>query len=267
MKEQLDPRQLSLYPELSKEPSAPSITTLPEFDKALHNLIKMSDLGAFIQLNIQGLERQYTLNLADLGIPMDFLKEDKPLDPVTIPLFPQEVVHKLKKMSYEVKSFFNAKNSFRTSFGYFLFRSHFTMWKHYLDEMKKSIHDFLFHELGHGTYGKIFLEHLQKGNAVFQTAADITAPWEFRERLLLKEIEARRKTFIEHHARLQDLRSTDIDYPFDVLILKTLHVPLTLQDYVQHIQISSIFKTIHLEDLAKETIESIDDIKKLVEEI
>ncbi len=267
MKEQLDPRQLTLYPELSNEPLAPSITTLPEFDRALNNLIKMSDIGAFIQLNIHGIERQYTLNLLDYDIPKDFLNEKYINGSVTIPLFPVEIVQKLKKVSYEIKSFFNAKNSFRTSFGYFLFRSHFTMWKHYLDETKKNIHDVIYHELGHGAYGKYFLNHFEKGYQVFQNAADITAPWEFQDRLLLKDIEARRKQFTEHQARKNDLRPTDINYPFDVLVLKTLHIPLTLQQYIQHIQISSVFKTIHLEDLANEKIDSVEDIKNLIKSL
>jgi len=55
MREQLDPRQLPLFPELSKNADVASITTLPAFEKALNNLINMSDLGAFIQLNVSGL--------------------------------------------------------------------------------------------------------------------------------------------------------------------------------------------------------------------
>ena len=63
MQEQTDPRQIALFPELSKHASIPSITTLPAFDKALSNLIKISDMGAFIELKIGGLERLYTLNI------------------------------------------------------------------------------------------------------------------------------------------------------------------------------------------------------------
>ena len=51
-----DPRQLSLFGELPQS-SNPSIATFPEFDQALNNLIKLSDLEAFIELNIQGFER------------------------------------------------------------------------------------------------------------------------------------------------------------------------------------------------------------------
>ena len=45
-----DPRQLSLFGELPNS-SNPSIATFPEFDQALNNLIKLSDLGAFIAVS------------------------------------------------------------------------------------------------------------------------------------------------------------------------------------------------------------------------
>ncbi len=52
MSDKTDPRQIALFPELSKNAAIPSITTLPAFDKALNNLIKISDMGAFIELKI-----------------------------------------------------------------------------------------------------------------------------------------------------------------------------------------------------------------------
>jgi hypothetical protein len=67
-----DPGQLPLFPELSTGQNIPSLATLPEFGKALQNLIRMSDLGAFIELNIQGVDKLYTINLHDLDIPQDF---------------------------------------------------------------------------------------------------------------------------------------------------------------------------------------------------
>ena len=120
MREQTDPRQIALFPELSKHSSIPSITTLPAFDNALSNLIKISDLGAFIQLSIGGLERGYTINLQELDIPKDFIKSGTSTIPFSARLFPNDIRNRLKKISYEVKSFFNVHNSFKTSFGYFL---------------------------------------------------------------------------------------------------------------------------------------------------
>ncbi len=267
MREQRDPRQLPLFPELSEHVSIPSITTLPEFDRALNNLIKMSDLGAFLQINVQGLEKLYTINVPELNIPNDFLKSDVQLSPVTIHLFPAEIRNQLKKFTYEIKSFFNPKNSFRTSFGYFLFRPHFSLWKHYLDQVKKSINDYIYSELGHGNYGQYFLAHFREGYDFFRSIADITAPWEFRDKLLLKDIDAKRKTIADKHQTVFTLKPTEVDYPFEILVLKTHHIPLVLHDYIAQVQISAIFKTIHLEYLADKSIESIDDIKELIKDM
>ncbi len=98
----------------------------------------MSDLGAFIQINILGIEKVYSLNLYELKIPQDFLRNDSALAPLTVHLFPQQVRNELKKLTYEVKAFFNRGNSFKTSFGYFLFRSHFPQWKAFLKKSAKS---------------------------------------------------------------------------------------------------------------------------------
>ena len=96
IKDMPDPRQLPLFPELSKESDIASITSLPEFDKALSNLIKISDLGAFIQLNISGLERGYSLNINEMVIPNDFLKDGSPRS-VSYHLFPDKMRNQLKK--------------------------------------------------------------------------------------------------------------------------------------------------------------------------
>ncbi|MFC1550329.1 hypothetical protein ACFL46_03460 [Candidatus Neomarinimicrobiota bacterium] len=260
-----NPRQIALFPELSEHISIPSITSLPEFDRALNALIKMSDLGAFIQLNIQGIDRSYTLNINEINIPADFLNTDTYAAPLSIYLFPLEVRNHLKKLSYGIKSFFNNKNSFRTSFGYFLFRSHFTLWKHYLDEKDKSIQDSIYSELGHGAYAKYFLDLFNKGYKYIKSIADVTAPWEFVEKLSINDIEAKRQDMHEQHQTISSLKTTEIDYPLNLMTIKTRHVPITLKEYVSNIQISSIFKIIHLEYLADKKINSIDDIKELID--
>ena len=65
--------QLALFPELIDSPELPSISTLPEFDRALHNLIKMSDLGAFISITVHGLDKSFSVHARELEIPEDFL--------------------------------------------------------------------------------------------------------------------------------------------------------------------------------------------------
>jgi len=267
MHEPTDPNQLPLFPELASNADIPSITTLPQFDRALGNLIRMSDLGAFIQLNIQGLEKLYTLNIKEQNIPEDFIKQDASSVSRTFHLFPSEIRSRLKKFNYDIKSFFNSHNSFRTSFGYFLYRSHFSIWKHFLEESKKALDEHLHSMLGHGNYGKHFLNHVSEGYNYLQSIADITSPWEFQERLYLKDIDAKRKDLLESHQTIFSIPPTEISYPFDLLVTKTLHIPLTPQDYIDQVQVSSIFKTIHLEYLVDKNIESINDIKVLVEEM
>ena len=267
MQEQSDPRQIALFPELSKHATIPSITTLPAFDKALSNLIKISDMGAFIELKIGGLERLFTLNIQELDIPPDFIKKDTSTIPFSIHLFPTDFRNELKKKSYEVKSFFTALNSFRTSFGYFLYRSHFTMWKLYLEKMNKTIREALYSDLGHGKYANYFLTHFKEGYDYLKSIAGVVAPWEFDDDIDIKQIQFRRSELYENQLTISSLKPTEITYPFDLLIYKTNHIPITLKDYVENIQISSIFKSIHLEYLADKKITSIDDIKQLVKNV
>jgi len=268
MTETSDPRQLYLFPELSEHPDLPSITTLPEFDHALQNLIKISDLGAFIQLNIQGMDKRYSLHFHELDIPSDFLKPealDQPLK--TFYLFPDDMRRTLKKMAYDVKAFFNSKNSFRTSFGFFLFRSHFTLWKHYLEETRKGMDKTLYNLLGQGRYNHYLYDCLKEGSNYLQQFTTEIAPWNFNLEFTIKIIEERRHALRENQVTLSALKATEITYPMDLLILKTFHFPLRVSDYVSRIQITSIFKTIHLEYLVDKEIHSIDDVKRLVEEM
>ncbi len=267
MQEYSDPKQIALFPELSKHTSIPSITTLPAFDKALSNLIKISDMGAFIELTISGLERLYTIKVQELNIPTDFIKKDISTIPFSIHLFPNEFRNELKKKSYEVKSFFTAQNSFRTSFGYFLYRSHFSMWKHYLEKMNKSIKDTLYSELGHGKYANYFSIHFKEGNDYLKSIAGVVAPWEFEDEIDIKKIQLSRSEIFDKQLTISSLKPTEVSYPYDLLIYKTNHIPISLKDYVENIQISSIFKSMHLEYLANKKITSIDDIKQLVKNV
>lgn len=265
MDERDDPRQLPLFPELSSGPSMPSLATLPEFDQALQNLIRMSDLGAFIELNIQGIDKVYSLNLLELDIPDDFLKDMKGYSALTVRLFPNAIRNEINKFTYDVKSFFNSKNSFKTSFGFFLFRSHFEEWKKTLEEKQSALQSYFAESLGKGKYGQHFVDFFRQGYEHIETHADVTVPWEFRKRPLLKDIEAGRKTLQEAHATVFTLKATDIDYPFQLMALKTAHVPLVVHQYQSQVQVHSVFKTIHLEYLSDVDIHSLEDIRRLTE--
>jgi len=266
MREKSNPRQIELFPELSRHAVIPSITSLPAFDRALNNLIKISDMGAFIQLKISGLEKSYSINIQELDIPQDFIKRDISTIPFSIHLFPPDFKNEIKKLSYEVKSFFTTHNSFNTSFGYFLYRSHFSLWKHYIEKMNISMKQTLYSKLGHGKYAEYFLSHISEGYNYLKSIADIISPWEFDE-IDIKKIQFKRQKFLEEQVTFPTLKATEISYPLDLLILKTNHIPISLKDYVENIQINSIFKTIHLEYLADKNISSIEDIKKLVQNV
>lgn len=265
MDERDDPGQLPLFPELSTGQSLPSLATLPEFGRALQNLIRMSDLGAFIELNIQGLDKLYTVNLRDLEIPEDFLKDMKGYTPLSVKLFSKDVRNEIHKFTYDIKSFFNAKNSFKTSFGYFLFRTHFDPWKKTLAQIQDDIQSYLSSTMGKGKYGQNFVDFFRQGYEHMEAHADITAPWEFKKRPLLKDIQTTRKSLNENHQTLFTLKPTDIDFPFNVISLKTGRVPLVLHQFQSQVQIHSVFKTIHLEYLADTEIESLEDIRRLTE--
>lgn len=267
MTEKEDPRQLSFFSELDGHSSMPSISTMPKFDQALGNLIKMSDLGAFIQINILGLEKMYSLNMRELKIPPDFLNFPNNYSPITVHLFPADIRNRLKIITYKIKSFFNHGNSFATSFGYFLFRSHFEPWKKVLANHRQELIDTLTSSLDKGKYGQHYLHHLQEGYDHFHSLADITAPWEFRDHLLLKDIDAVRKLLVETGTTLHTLKPTEIDFPFIALVLKTNHIPTVLYQFLSQVQIHSVFKSIHLEYLSDREINTIEDIQNLTKDL
>lgn len=257
-------RQLALFPELFQSPSLPSISTLPEFDKSLDNLIKMSDLGAFISITIHGVEKSYSLHTRELEIPADFLLDDK-VDSVspTFHLFPEEIRHHLRKMAYDVKNFFNRKNSFKTPFGYFLYRPYFRIWQKYVEERKQHIDRFLSDALKGRTYGQNLLKAFREGYYFLETIKDDTAPWEFVKSVHLTHIHNTRKEIRRQNDTLHSLDHTFPDYPLKAITIKTLQFPLDLKSYVNQLRIQFTFKSIHLEYLKNVDIHSIEDVKRM----
>jgi len=133
--------------------------------------------------------------------------------------------------------------------------------------MNKSIKETLYSDLGHGNYANYFLEHFQEGYGYLKSIADVVSPWEFDDDIDIKKIQLRRSELYDTQQTISSLKPTEVSFPFDLLIYKTNHIPISLKDYVENIQISSIFKSIHLEYLADKKITSIDDIKQLVKNV
>lgn len=260
-----DPNQTVLFPELFEELSIPPITSLPDFDNALENLVRIADFGAFIQLNFQGIDKSYSLSLNELRIPNKYLvKNPEPISPI-FHLFPGSVMHNINRMKYELRSFFNRNNSIKTPFGYFLFRNYFRKWDAHTQDVSDSIMGFLRSEVGEESYKSCF-ERIWTGgcnwlHSILRKAHPYLSVLDYSIENYdsdLQRLEEAGKTLF-----LLDRESPE--FLIHSLILKTAHIPLRLSDYEKGISILSTLKTIHLEYLKDVNIESVEDIHHLVQ--
>tara|TARA_Y100000031_G_C8064395_1_gene312146 strand:+ start:152 stop:553 length:402 start_codon:yes stop_codon:yes gene_type:complete len=133
--------------------------------------------------------------------------------------------------------------------------------------MEKTVSDYLFSTCKGNQYGKYFLNTFRNGYDFFFSIADITAPWERRDGVYLKDIEKIRNVLKKNPQTGFHTPTTDIDFPFQLMVAKTEHIPMTISRFVSRVHITSVFKTIHLEYLADKTIRNIEDIKDLVKSI
>ena len=70
-----------------------------------------------------------------------------------------------------------------------------------------------------------------------------------------------------NNTTLSTLKYTELDFPFSLLVFKTMHIPMVLHQYQSQLQINSRFKTIHLEYLIDRDINTIEDIRKLADSL
>ena len=260
--------QLALFPELIDSPELPSISTLPEFDRALHNLIKMSDLGAFISITVHGLDKSFSVHARELEIPEDFLLDGRgDAASQQIHLFPVSLRHQVRRLSYDVKRFFNKENSFRTPFGYFLFRPYFRIWSKFVREQEQRLTGFLTDALSGRIYGNHFLEGFETGYRFLESIKDETAPWEFSDKLLLGDLKEFRKKIKTENLTLHSLDKTTPDFPTLAIALKTAHFPTDLVTFLKQVNIQFDFKSIHLDYLKNVEITTVDDVINLSKSI
>jgi hypothetical protein len=259
----LNPYQIPLFPDLFTEIEVPSIATLPEFDYALKNFIKLSDFGAFIELNISGIDKSYSLNLNELQIPRRYLVSRNDTSSPVFHLFPLAVRKHLNRLKYEVRSFFTKANSLKTSFGYFLYRPYFHLWDFHKRQFLTDVSDYLRQEIGEQTYQKYFMHayalgldwlknHLKKK---FYHLLPVDS---------LKVIGTKRRRLRKANVTLSQIDHEDSDYLLNGFLLKTMHLPIALEDYIQGIAVLSHFKTIPLEHLRNVEIDTIEDIAALI---
>jgi len=258
-----NPNQIVLFPDLFDDIPLPSITTLPDFDHALSNFVKLADFGAFIDLNFSGLEKSYSLKLSDLKIPAGLLTATDNGSPV-FQLFPLKIHKGLKRLKYETRAFFTKRNSFRTHFGYFLLRQYFHRWDVHRKDMQAAIIRFVNDEIGPDAYQRYFEKIWLSGCHWLAAQLQASHPYELPG-FNLPHQQTIRNEILTTEATLSSLDPESPNYLVLALALKTLHIPLRCEDYQGGIVISSTFKTIHLEYLKDTTIETLDDIKALFE--
>lgn len=257
-----NPNQIVLFPDLFNEVEPPPITSLPDFDRALDNFIKLSDFGAFIHLSFHGIEKSYSLNLNELKIRRKYLNKITNISSPVHHLLPDDIHNKLMRFKYEALSFFSQKNSLKTSIGYFLLRRYFHQWelhrKKVLDNISKYLQSDVGEEKYEGLFAKIWNSGVNWLNSIFKKKS----PYSILQ-YSSNMVKERRSQFEKAGVTLSQLDEEQEDYLTNCLILKTLHIPQTLSEYISGISIDSIFRTIHLEYLKSVKIESINDIKHL----
>jgi hypothetical protein len=263
MLKSLNPYQIPLFPDLFTEIEVPSITTLPEFDYALKNFIKLSDFGAFIELNISGIDKSYSLNLNELQIPRRYLVSRNDTSSPAFHLFPLAVRKQLNRLKYDVRSFFTKTNSLKTSFGYFLFRSYSHLWDFHKRQFLTNVSDYLRQEVGEQTYQKYFVQAYSLGLDWLK----IHLKKKFYHLLPvdnLRVIGGKRSRLQKANVTLSQMDHDDAEYLLNNFLLKTMHLPLELEEYLQGIAVLSHFKTIPLEHLRNVEIDTVEDIVALI---
>jgi len=258
-----NPKQTVLFPDLFQDANLPSITTLPEFDRALSNFIQLADFGAFIDLSLSGIDKSFSLQLHEMRIPRRFLARGSNISSPVFHLFPQSIRNELKRFSYEVRAFFGPANSIKTPVGYFLFRNFFHRWDLHRKKVTDQIHDYLDLEIGPDRYTDSFVRMCEQGQKWILSHLKRRHLYE-KKRIHLDLLIQHRNRLAEDEITISQLDRNSSNFLFDFLLLKSMHVPATFAEYAAGISIVSTFKTIHLEYLTDIQIETTDDIKDLV---
>ncbi len=261
MTKYFNPNQTLLFPEMYPDAYLPSIETAPDFDFALQNLIRLSDFGAFTQPTFTGIDKSYSIKINELDIPMKYLQDGATDSPV-FHLFPRDIRHRLERMKYHVRAFFNKSNSIRTDFGYFLFRPYFSKWYLHRKKILHDIREYLLREVGESRYQANFRQLFTAGVKWFEGILANDHLFQFAEERYADFLAQR--TFVKRtNASIYQLDREQADFVLQFLGVKTTHIPYELSDYIQGIEISSTYKTIHLEYLKDIKIETLEDVQEL----
>lgn len=255
----LNPKQTVLFPDLISDVDLPSISTLPEYDKAIQNFIKLSDFGAFVELNVTGIEKSFSFSLNELHVPRRYRQSRRDMSSPVFHLFPASVRNHLNRLKYDARSFFNRTNSIKTTFGYFLLRQYFQMWDRHRKAFKENIVNYLQTEIGDRRYQKYFTTAWNEAATFLKTGVKR----KFRHLIPSADVETirtERDRLSRVNMTISHLDYEDQNYFQNCFIIKTLHIPVDLEDYINGISIRSTFTTIYLEHLKNIDIEKRDDL-------
>jgi hypothetical protein len=256
-------RQLSIFPELEQYPSIPSITTHTDFDILVENIIRLSDLGAFVEYHISGMDKSYSLRLRDMKIPAEYFRNPEEDLFLEVALFSQEIIREVARIKYEIRAFFTSKNSLQTSFGPFLFRPYFDAWHNHLNTMREKLHNFFRNQLGGKKYFVSVKSAVERG-FTFVGNAFINHPYRLSDKISQEWIRSMREQINSERKTISQLSSVSEDFIIDYLIIKTQHFPLTLKEFLDNVKLSSVFKVVHFHHLSGIQIQSIRDIFNLI---
>ncbi len=96
MTELLDPKQLSLFPELLPKTDIRHMTNPSQFDSALDNLKKINEFGAFIHLNFTSLNSTIILDFSDFKTPDHYIEQYSSNTPFSLHLLPEDLRKELQ---------------------------------------------------------------------------------------------------------------------------------------------------------------------------
>jgi len=264
MRPLFNPSQITLFPDMYEDLYLPPITSHPDFEQELENFVRLADFGALLDLNFHGLEKSYSMKLNEFALPPQNLREDATNSSPTFYLFPLAIRNRLNRFKYDVRAFFNDQNSLRSPSGYFLLRNFFHTWEAHRAALTQTLLTELQSLIGGRAYHSYLDGCISAGLEWLSAQVSAGSPYQ-RAYPGFAEYEARRKLYQRSGVTLSQIQPEEPDYLFNCTVIKTEHLPLHFSQYLKGIAVTSTFKTIHPDYLKDLQIETLRDVKHLLE--
>lgn len=244
------------------------------------SFLRLNNLGAFVKYETGGINKSISLSHHDLLLKNicdesigDYVSNNRYF------FFPQsirneltEFISKPKRILYQLSKE-NPQCATWTHLGYFLAKKIFNYWKKIVEDVNHNLKKFLREEIGKDQYETYYVsafqlfnklygeknEHLKKISSFKKDNNDIEH---------IKNLYHSINIVIQNISQLKkQLTINDFDNPEEKSIFKMHHIPPSFEDFVSQIYVSTYFFTIHPENLCDYKIESIEDVKYIIEKI